>query len=105
MDNLIVQIKHMVQINWVYRQLDDVPVVVLYHKKFWCKEFWDKFRNFAVRPILVWPSMKKIWRKFFDPSQVGQVPRTWCGNTQYTKKREKDTHCIGRILDRDKMDL
>jgi len=38
MDNLIVQFKHMVQIDWVYRQLDDVPVVVPYHKKFWYKE-------------------------------------------------------------------
>ena len=94
----------------VHRQLDDVPVVVPFHKKFWCDEFVEKYRNFCSEANIGLAQHDNNLEKAFDPSQMGKVlgiifdtkDLVW----QYpVNKKEKTLTALAEFLESDKMDL
>ena len=94
----------------VHRQLDDVPVVVPFHKKFWCEEFVEKYRNFCNEANIGLAQHDKNLEKAFDPSQEGKVlgiifdtkDLLW----QYPmNKKEKTLTALADFLESQEMDL
>jgi hypothetical protein len=63
--------------NWVHRQLDDVPIVVPYSKKYLCEKFVSDYRRFCDELNIGLAPHDVNLDKAFDTSQKGKILGIW----------------------------
>jgi hypothetical protein len=96
--------------EFVHRQLDDVPVVVPYSKKYWCEEFVSKYRDCCNSLNIQLAEDCPNFDKAFSASQYGKVLGVWFNTADLTwsypaEKTEKLLYAAGKFFDKGKVSL